>query len=179
MRAHPPAAAAAAQGPRCRWSRSAESVLALDLIFCEAADARQRPAAVGDRHRDYYFVRARRVVDPDLHAVEMAPHIGGVLVAERDVEGHTRPAALLGGGDQRRALAEDLSDRRAELRVQDGGGVLQLAVLADGGGLAVALRVRAGDAEGRHGALRQEAAELLADIHELGKIFRVGTGQRV
>ena len=47
--------------------------------------------------------------------------------------------------------------------------MFELAVLADGGGLAVALDGVARDAEGRDRPLGQEPAELLADLDEVAR----------
>ena len=65
--------------------------------------------------------------------------IGRVLVAERDVERRAGAGALLRRRNQRGALAEHPAERRAELRMEDGGRVLQLAFGADRGRLAEAL----------------------------------------
>src|SRR5918993_1858764 len=165
-----------ASAPR---SASPQPVLALNLLLRKAADPGQGAAAVGDGDRDHDLAGAGRIGDAHLHAVEVAAHEGGVLVAERNVERHAHPAALLGGGDQRRAAAERLTDRRAELGVQDGGRVLQLAVLADGGGLAVALDRRPLNPERRHGLLGQKPAQLLAEADEFAQILGVAAGERV
>src|SRR5438876_8486845 len=63
-----------------------QPVLALDLRNRQAADPRQRTAAVGDGDRDHDLVRARRIVDAHFHAVEMAAHESRVLVAEWNIE---------------------------------------------------------------------------------------------
>ena len=47
----------------------------------ETADAGQRPASGRHGDGDDNLARARRIVDADLHGVEMRTHIGGVLVA--------------------------------------------------------------------------------------------------
>ena len=57
--------------------------------------------------------------------------------------------------------------------------MLQLAVLADGRGLAVALRLRAVDAERRHRALRQEIAEFLADRDQGREILDIFAGKGI
>ena len=138
----------------------------------QPADARQRPAAVGDRDRDHDLVGARRVVDHDLHAVEMAAHERRVLVAERNIQRRARPAALLRRRDQRRTLAQNLAHRRAHLWMQDRGRMFEFAVFADRGGLAVALRLGAVDAERRHGLFRQQFAEFLANRNQRAKGLR-------
>src|SRR6185312_1494460 len=85
-----------------------QTVFAFDFRNRQSPDARQWPAAVGDRYRHHDLVGARRIVDLHFHPVEMAAHEGRVLVAKRNVERGPRPAALLRRGDQRRALAQDL-----------------------------------------------------------------------
>ena len=57
--------------------------------------------------------------------------------------------------------------------------MFQFAVLADGGGLAVALRLAAVDAERRDRALRQQLAELLADRDQRRKILDIFSGKGI
>src|ERR1700761_6267103 len=135
-----------------------KSVLALDFLDRQPADPRQRPTAVGDGDRDHDLVGARRIVDLHFHAVEMATHESCVLVAERDIERRARPAALLRRRDQRRALAQHLAYRRAHLWMKDRGGMFELAVLTDRGGLTVTMRAGAVDAERGDRLLRQQLA---------------------
>src|ERR1700742_2832771 len=70
-----------------------QTVLALDFLDRQPADARQRPAGVGDGDRNHDLVGARRVVDLHLHAVEMTAHEGRILVPERNIERGTRARA--------------------------------------------------------------------------------------
>src|SRR6185295_16529670 len=133
---------------------SAESIFALDLIFAQPADTGKWPPAIRDRHRHDDLIGARSIVYPHLHAVEMTAHEGCVLVSERDIDWHPRTAAFLRGRNERGAFAESLTEWRAKLRMQDSCGMLQLAILADRGGLAIALDPFARNAESRHGALR-------------------------
>jgi hypothetical protein len=58
-------------------------------------------------------------------------------------------------------------------------GVFQLAVFADRGGLAVALRFRAVDSQRRHRPFRQQFAELLADRNQRREILDISSGKRV
>src|SRR4029079_14860438 len=81
-----------------------QTVFAFDFRNLQPADARQWPAAVGDRDRHHDLVGARRIVDLHFHAVEMAAHEGCVLVAQRNTERRSRATALLRGRDQRCAL---------------------------------------------------------------------------
>src|SRR6266545_4812750 len=71
-----------------------QTVFAFDFRNRQSADARQRPAAIGDRHRDHDLVGTRRVIDLYFHAVEMAAHERCVLVAERNIQCRPGPAAL-------------------------------------------------------------------------------------
>src|SRR5581483_1185091 len=105
-------------------------IFSLDLVLGEAADSGQRASTVcdGDRHHD--FIGARRVVDANFHAIEVTADKSRVLVAEGNVEDHAHSAALLGGGNQRRAFAEHSSNRSPQLRMQNGGSVLKLSVFA-------------------------------------------------
>ena len=57
--------------------------------------------------------------------------------------------------------------------------MFEFAVLADRGGLAVALAPLAGNAERRDGLLRQQRAELLADVDQLGEVLDIAAGERV
>ena len=57
--------------------------------------------------------------------------------------------------------------------------MFQLAVLADGRRLAVALRLGAVDAERRHRALRQELAEFLADRDQRREILDIAAGKGI
>src|SRR5215471_17041237 len=84
----------------------AQAVLTLDFRDCQAADPRQRPAAVGDGHRNHDLVGARRVIDLYFHAVEMAAYERGILVPERNIEGRSRAAALFRRRDQGSTLAK-------------------------------------------------------------------------
>src|ERR1700678_2397820 len=120
----------------------AQSVEPFDLVLGQSADARMRAAGSGDGDRQHDLTGARRVGDAHLHAVEMAPDKGGVLVAERHIESDARAAPLLGRGNEGSARAQNLAHLRAEFGVQNCGGVFELAVLADGRRLAVAFRGR-------------------------------------
>ena len=58
-------------------------------------------------------------------------------------------------------------------------GVFQFAVLAHGGGLAVALDRATIDAQRRHGLFRQIAAQFLADVDQLREILLVLAGEGI
>jgi len=60
--------------------------------------------------------------------------------------------------------------------MQDRGGVLQLAVLADDRGLAVALRLAGPDPKGLHALVPEEAAEFLADGDQRIEVLVVAAG---
>src|SRR5206468_12658997 len=106
-------------------------------------------------------------------------HERGVLVTERHVDARAHAAALLGRRDQRRALLDRGAQRLAERRMQNRGGVLELAGLADDRGLAVALDLAGLYPERGHGALAQQAAELLADLDQHVEIGLEASGARV
>jgi len=106
-------------------------------------------------------------------------HEGGVLVAERHVDGAAHAAALLGRRHERCALFDRQPQRCAEPGVQDGGGVLQLASLAHDRCLAVALRLRWRDAKRLHAARAEQRAELFADGHEFVEVLLEAAGERV
>src|SRR5690349_14112706 len=109
----------------------------------------------------------------------MAAHEGRVLVPERHVDRRAEAAALLRRGHQCRALLDRRAQRRAELRMQDRRGVLELARLADDGRLAVALRLTGLDAEGLNALRAEQPAELLADGDQLVEVLDVAARARV
>lgn len=61
--------------------------------------------------------------------------------------------------------------------MQDRRGVLELTVLADGGGLAIALDRLAVDAERGQRLAAEQVAELPADVDQLGEIVLVLSGE--
>src|SRR5262249_11466829 len=67
----------------------------------------------------------------------------------------------------------------AEARMEDRGGMLPLALLADDGRLAVALDVVGRDAERRHRLLAEQAPQLLADRHQILEILGIGPAERI
>src|ERR1700733_2651772 len=134
---------------------SAKSVVALDLILGQAAHARQRPSAIGNRNGHHDLIRPGCVGNADLHAIEMASDVCGILVAERDIERHARPAALLRRWYESRALAQRFPNRSSQFGMEDRGRMLQLAVLSNRGSLAVTLGPRSFDAEGADSVLRK------------------------
>src|SRR6266478_1780418 len=76
--------------------RLTQPVLSLYLVLLQAADSRQRPSAVGQRHGNDYLVGARRIGNSNFDGIEMAANEGRVLVAERHVDRRAKPAHLLG-----------------------------------------------------------------------------------
>ena len=84
--------------------RLAEPVLADGVLGLEPADARMRPPAIRNCHRDDDLVRGGRVRDADLHRVEVAAHEHCLDVVDRDVEGGrpSRPASSPRAGSTRR-----------------------------------------------------------------------------
>src|SRR3984885_5209798 len=158
---------------------SAQSVVALDLILGQAAHARQRPSAIGNRNGHHDLIRPGCVGNADLHAIEMATDVCGILVAQRDIERHTRPAALLRRRYERRALAEHLPHRSSQFGVKDRCRMLQLAVLPHRGSLAVTLGPRSFDADGVDSVLRKQSTQLLTYVDELLQVFHVAAGEGV
>jgi hypothetical protein len=63
--------------------------------------------------------------------------------------------------------------------MQDGGGMLQLAGLADDGGLAVAVGLAGLDAQRLHAALAEQRAQFLADGDQFVEAVAVAAGVRV
>ena len=135
-----------------------------------------RAPPIGDGEGDEDLARPRRVAEADLHRVEMRAHEGGVLEVERHVDGRSRPAQLLGRGNNREAAPHRGAEGRAERRVEDGRGVLVLAVLAHDGRLAVGVH---GSPEGGHGAAAEEIAQLLSGLDQLLQILDEAPGEGV
>ena len=98
-------------------ARSGGPILAFDFVLGQAADTRMGTAGVGDDDRDRDLVGAWSVRHTYFHAVEMAAHASGILVAERHVEGCAGGSALFGGGDKSRAAAKYIAKRCAKLGV--------------------------------------------------------------
>ena len=115
-----------------------QAVFTLDLVFGESAHSRKRSAAVGDRNCDHDFIGSGSVINSDFHAIEVTADESSIFVTERNIERHAQPAAFFRGRNQRRALAQNLSYWRAKLRVENGCGMLDLAIFAYRSGLAVA-----------------------------------------
>src|SRR6266446_9175060 len=82
---------------RSNMRMSSQSIFAFNLFFSQPADPRQRPPAVRHRNCHHNFICAGSIADPHLHAIKMAADKRGILMAERNVEHHSKPAALLGG----------------------------------------------------------------------------------
>src|SRR6202040_3811696 len=78
------------------FERLPQPIFALDLIFSKSADASQRTPAVRHRNRYHNLVCAGSIADPHFHAIKMAAGKRGILVPQRNVEHHSKPAALLG-----------------------------------------------------------------------------------
>src|SRR3954462_7460311 len=82
--------------PVSTWFNSlSEAVFAFDLIFRQSSNSRDWAATVGDGYCDHDLIGARRVIQTDLHPVEVAAHEGRVFVAKRNVEYCAETAALL------------------------------------------------------------------------------------
>src|SRR5260370_10562402 len=124
-------------------SKLTKAVFALDLIFGQAPDARERAAAVcyGDGYED--FVGARGVVDANFHAVEVAADEGGSFVAERNVEGDSGAAAFFGRGNERGAFSKGFTDGRAEFGIKNAGGVLGFTIFSHRSALPLPLPISA------------------------------------
>src|SRR5581483_4503555 len=105
-----------------------------------------------------------------LDGIEMGAHEGRVLVAERHVDRRAQRPHLLRRWDQGRPFAERGAHRRAHLRMQQSGGMFELAPLADDRSLAEALGLRPLYAERREAMAGQEIAEFRADLDERREI---------
>src|SRR5664279_4567436 len=57
-----------------------------NLVCPQAADARMRARAGGHGDDEHHLVGPRRVGDAHLEGVEMAAHVGGDTVVDRDVD---------------------------------------------------------------------------------------------
>ena len=57
--------------------------------------------------------------------------------------------------------------------------MFEFAVLADSGGLAITLRALSGYAECGDGFFRQQRAQFLADVDQLGEVFDIAPRERV
>src|ERR1700738_3005040 len=101
----------------------------------------------GIRHGDcdYDFAFARRIMNTHFHAVKVTADVSSVLVAERNVERGAGPGAFLRGRTERSSFSKRLAHRRAELRVQNGSGVLEFPLRPDSGGLAETFDPRSGN----------------------------------
>src|SRR5436190_9765011 len=158
------------------WLSSAQPVLFLRLVDREAADARMRPASVGDDESHQDLVGTGSIGKAHLHRVEVGAHERRVLVVKRHVDGGTRAAELLRRWDDGLAASHRLPERRAESRMEDGGGVLVLAALADDRGFAVRMHRRG---HCRRGAAADELAQLLARLDQLLEILYVASREGV
>src|SRR5437870_11380503 len=107
----------------------------------------------------------------------MAAYVGRILVAERNIDRGAHRAHLLGGRDERVAILHGLAQRRAELRMQNGRSVLELARLPDNGCLAVAFRLPRTNAQGLDALATEQVAQLFAYGDEF--VERVDIASRV
>src|SRR5712691_1641589 len=155
---------------------SSQAVLFLGFVLGEAAHARVGPAAVRHGDREHDLVGARRVVEPHLHRVVVGAHERRVLEVQRDVDRRPGAPELLRRRDDRLATGDGRAERRAELRVEQRGGVLVLARLADDRGLPIGL---GGSAERLGGLLREQRPELLPRVDERREVLDELPGERV
>src|SRR5262245_56786164 len=95
-------------------------------------------AAGGHRQAIDDLVAARRVPDRHLGDAEMAPHISGLGMPERDQHPRAERADGFCGGNDGLWLAK-LRAHRPAARLVPERAMLQLAVLADDGALAIGL----------------------------------------
>src|SRR2546426_1832270 len=134
-----------------RWTfDSPETVLPDDLRDLQTPHPGQGPSAVSHGHGDDQLVVAWRIDDAELDGVEVAPHERRVLVVHRNVEGGARTTTLLRRRDDGLPAATRSAKGRAELGVEHGGDVLELALGPNDAALAVAvdrLTVELGDGD--------------------------------
>src|SRR5688572_13052694 len=135
-----------------------------------------QPAAVGDDDGEHDLVRPWRIVEANLHRIVVRADEGGVLEVQRDVDRRAGSAELLGGGNARLAAVDRRAQRRAQLGMQEGGGVLVLAGLTHDGALAERLRRCA---ERLYRFLREQRAELLARVDERREVLDEPPRERV
>jgi hypothetical protein len=106
----------------------------------------------------------------------MVEHPDIVAVGQRHVDRDSRRRDLDVRGNDRLAAADRLAHRLAHARMQNGGGMLDVAVEPDNGGLAVAhRRVR----QHRQRLANQEFAQLGAERYEFAQIIARHAGERV
>src|SRR5712691_6955742 len=156
---------------------SPETVLPDDLRDLQTPDPGQGPSAVRHGHGDDQLVVVGRIDDAELDSVEVAPHECRVLIVHRNVEGGARTAALLRRRDDGLPTATRSSKGRAELGMEHGGDVLELALGPHDAALAVAVdrpAVELGD-----GDAGKRPRELHALIYKFPQILDVATGEGV
>ena len=101
----------------------------------------------------------------------MAAYKGGVFVAQGHVNRRAQPTHFFCRRYQRRAFFNRFAQRRAELGVQDGRRVLQLARFAHDGCLAVTLRGSGRNAQRMDAFVAQQLAQLFADGNQLIQVL--------
>src|SRR6202043_2113304 len=116
---------------------SSQSVLSLDLGGLQAANASVNAGAGRHDECQQKLVGARRVVESDLHGVEVAAHVGRVDVGDGHVEASAGTTDFLGGGDDRLGATENFTHGIAAGDVPQGA-VLDFSGTADDRALAVA-----------------------------------------
>src|SRR4249919_4209853 len=143
--------------PNASSPTSRQPVDAFDLARRKAADPMVGAAAVGECADDRDFVWQRGVRERDGDAVVVRTDVERVLMRKRNVDGGARRGPLGERGDPRLAAAGGLAHNVSEHGGEHGYAVLLLAVDADDGGLAVALRL----VRRKHG--NRERADRAAD----------------
>ena len=106
----------------------------------------------------------------------MVEHPDVVAVGQRHVDRGSGGRDLDVRGNDRLAAADRLAHRFSHARMEDGGGVLDIAVEPDDGGLAVAHR---GVRQHRQRLANQKLAQLGAQRHELAEVVARNAGERV
>src|SRR5579862_3665939 len=103
----------------------------------------------------------------------MASYIGRILVAQGYVDRTIQATALLRRRNQRRAVAEHRAERAAELGMENGRRMLELASLAHDRRFAVTLDLKGILGDCSQGLSCQQVAQLLADVDQLREVLAI------
>lgn len=158
---------------------SPQAVCALGVFGFQPADPGQGATTIGDGDGDEDFIGAGGIVDADFNAVEMRANIGRIFMAEGDIEDLSGTAHFFGGGHQSRAFFDFLAQRGTHFGMKQGGGVFQLAILANHRRFAVAFGLGGGDPKCLNAFAAKQRAKLCADFDQRREIFDIAPGERI
>src|SRR5579864_7066944 len=123
--------------PSSSWvSFSSQPVFTFDLRYFEAADAGMHAGAGGHHQREQNFVRARGIIDPNFHRVEMTAHVRGVDVGDGHVEPRAQTADFFCGRHDRLRATENFA-HRISARHMPQSSMLDLSCRSDDRALAI------------------------------------------